>query len=50
VVQAAHLARAALHDHVAERDLAVAAQHHPAVASDGQDGGAVEGFHADSVS
>ena len=41
VVQAAHLARVALHDGVAKRHLAVAAHRDRAVAPDRQDGGAV---------
>ena len=45
VVEAAHLARVALHDDVAERHLAVAAERDAAAAAHGQDGGAVELFH-----
>ena len=41
VVQAAHLARVALHHDVAERHLAVAAHGDGAVAADAEDGGAV---------
>ena len=41
VVQAAHLAGVALHDGVAERDLAVAADRDTAVAPDAEDRGAV---------
>ena len=42
LVEAAHLARVALHDLVAERDLAVAAQRHPAVAAHADDRRAVK--------
>ncbi len=42
VVQAPHLARVALHDLVAERDLAVAAERHAAVAAHANDRGAVK--------
>ncbi len=45
VIQPAHLARRGLDHDVAERDLAVAAQCHGAVAAHGKNGGAVEGFH-----
>ena len=45
VIQAAHFARGRLDHDVAERDLAVAAQCHRAVAANGNNGGAVELFH-----
>ena len=45
VIQAAHLARRRLDHDVAERDLAIAAQRHRAVAAHGNDGRAVKGFH-----
>ena len=41
VVQAAHLARIAFHDGVAERDLSVAAHGDAAIATDAEDRGAV---------
>ena len=45
VIEPADLARRGLDHDVAERDLAVAAQGHFAVAAHGKDGGAVEDFH-----
>ena len=45
VVEPADLARRRLDHDVAERDLAVAAERHGAVAAHGKDGRAVKGFH-----
>jgi len=45
LAEPAHLARVALHHRVAQRDLAVAADHDAAVAAHADDGGGVEGFH-----
>ena len=42
LAEPAHLARIRLHDRVAERDLAVAADHDAFAAADGDDGGGVE--------
>src|SRR3954469_1895620 len=45
VIEPADLLRAAFHDHVAERHLAVAAQRHAGAAANGKNGSAVELFH-----
>jgi hypothetical protein len=47
LVQAPHLLGAAFDDDVAERDLAIAAERHRALPTDGKDGGAVQLFHGD---
>ena len=49
VVEAAHLAGVALHDHVAQRDLAVPANDHGAVTAHAQNGGSSE-THGSSLS
>ena len=48
LIEPAHLARGALHDDVAKRDLTVAAEGDLIGATHRQDGGAVILFHGDS--